>query len=151
MKTSIFLMNLSDNFFGDLMLFTIDKLAQSGIAIEDYSQPVLIEKFALVEHELLELYENKHTNVKLKCNELSALVNNKALWWNQSRDAKESIVQIQQFIKNVNHNFDEKAHAYQQIQSQQNRQIRIEQMIRALLTYRHDRDAWDTMLNQFKA
>lgn len=146
--------DLSDEFerqfFGDLMLFTVDKLAKSGIAIEDYSQPVLIEKFALVEHELLELYESKHKNVKLKCNELSVLVNNKALWWNKSRDAKESIVQIQQFIKNVNHNFDEKAHAYQQIQSQQNRQIRIKQMIRALLTYRHDRDAWDTMLNQFK-
>ena len=144
--------DLSDEFerqfFGDLMLFTVDKLAKSGIAIEDYSQSILAEYFALVEQELLELYENKHINVKLKNNELSALVNDKSLWWNQSDSLTDSVNQLRQFIKSVDHNFDKNGKAYQQIQSSENRQVRIKQMIKALLSYRHDRNAWDSMLDQ---
>lgn len=144
--------DLSDEFerqfFGDLMLFTVDKLAKSGIAIEAYSQSLLAEYFSIVEQELLDLYEKKHINVKLKNNELAALVNNKSLWWNQSEHCSEAVTQLQQFIKSVDHNFDKNGKAYQQIQSQENRQQRITHMITALLTYRHDRNAWDKMLSQ---
>ena len=136
-------------FFGDLMLFSVVKLTKSDIAIAQYSQPLLIETFAQVEQELLELYENKHNNVNLKCEKLSSLVNNPQYWWNQSGELTTSIVQVQQFIYNIQHNFSQQSKAYQQIQSIQNRQEKIEKMIVALLTYRHDRHAWDSMLDQF--
>ena len=96
---------------------------------------------------MLELYENKHNNVQSRCEKLSALVNNNKLWWNQLDTLNDSIIQLQQFIHNIQHNFSQHTTAYKNIQSRQNRQTKITQMIEALLSYRHDRNAWDTMLN----
>ncbi len=142
--------DLSDEFerqfFGDLMLFTVVKLSKSEVAIEDFNQQILSDTFATVEQELLELYEQKHNNVLQKCDVLEALVNNKKRWWNQEEDLKESINQVQQFIKNIQYNFAEQSQAYQQIQSEKNRQGRVQQMIASLLSYRKDRDSWDEML-----
>lgn len=145
--------DLSDEFerqfFGDLMLFSVAKLAKSGVAIEEYEPKLLSETFATIENELLELYENKHNTVNLKCRELSDLVNNEQAWWNQDESLSGSTKQLQQFIKNIRHNFNEQSKAYQQIQSEQHRRERVAQMLKALLDYRHDRNAWDKMLNQF--
>jgi len=145
--------DLSDEFerqfFGDLMLFTVAKLSKADISSEQYNQEILSKNFALVEAELLELYENKHNNVQRKCDELAALVNNQNFWWNKTDDLTESINQLQQFIKNMRHNFSKQSLAYQQIQSKQHRQKRVETMITALLNYHQDRAAWDRMMSGF--
>ncbi len=133
-------------FFGDLMLFTVVKLSKSGIDIEAFNRHVLSETFAVVEKELIDLYEQKHNNVLFKCGQLSALINNDNYWWNHSDALTESMNLVKNFIKSVQYNFDEQSNAYQQIQSDKNREIRIEQMIVSLLAYRYDRDAWDEML-----
>ncbi|MCW8930535.1 MAG: hypothetical protein OQL19_09885 [Gammaproteobacteria bacterium] len=133
-------------FFGDLMLFTVVRLCKSDIDINDYNVKILSDTFAIVEEELLELYEQKHNNVLLKCDALTELLNNKKFWWNQNDELTDSMTQVHQFIKSVQYNFDEQSNAYQQIQSEQNRQTRIKKMISSLLAYRNDRDAWDKML-----
>ena len=92
--------------------------------------------------------EDNIENIDLS-DELSALVNNKNLWWHQYNELTESIKQVQQFIKNIRHNFAEQSKAYQQIQSKKNRQKRVAQMIAVLLNYRNDRDSWDRMLLLF--
>jgi hypothetical protein len=136
-------------FFGDLMLFTVVKLFNDGVSIEQYNEQLLIDTFERVESELLELFENQHNNVKLKCDELSILVKIKKHWWNQCEEVTESINQIQQFLKNTQHNFGKQSKVYQQVHSAQHRQRRIETMIKELLNYRHDRDAWDNLLVSF--
>jgi len=141
-------------FFGDLMLFSVDRLNQSSVAIEDYTKKILSETFTQIEQELLALYAQKHKNVLQKCTDLTTLVDNNNHWWNDHNlidsttnvATKEYMQQIQQFISNVRHNFDKKSIAYQNIQSTQYRQLKIESMIQALLDYRHDRNAWDNML-----
>ena len=133
-------------FFGDLMLFTVVKLSKSGVGIEAFNQKLLSETFAIVESELLGLYEQKHNKVLLKCDNLTSLINNEKLWWNQSEELRESIDQVRQFIKSIQYNFAEQSNAYIQIQSVENRKARVEQMIASLLVYRKDRDAWDKML-----
>ncbi len=138
-------------FFGDLMLFSVEKLSKAGIVSEQYNQKILSETFKTVEHELLELYKNKHDNVKLRCEQLSALLhkesNNKAFWWNNEPTIEKSLYQLQQFINNIQFNLGKNSKAYQQILSPQHRQKRIQSMIDALLDYHHDRKAWDKMLN----
>ena len=141
-------------FFGDLMLFSVDRLTQSGIAIEEYTAKILHENFAQTEQELLALYAQKHKNVLQKCDVLEILINNNDHWWNQHNlmdpithcTIKEYMQQIQQFINNVRHNFDKKSLAYKNIQSTDNRTLKIDLMIQALLDYRHDRNSWDDML-----
>ncbi|MCU7834373.1 MAG: hypothetical protein KZQ83_03885 [gamma proteobacterium symbiont of Taylorina sp.] len=136
-------------FFGDLMLFSVARLTQSGIAIEQYHEALLTETFVIVENELLDLYAEKQKNIKEKCRELEVLMNDKNHWWNQLNTAAESVAQLQQFINNIVHNFSKHSTAWQQIQSKQNRQMRIKEMIEVLLNYHHDRSAWDTMLSEY--
>lgn len=136
-------------FFGDLMLFTVEKLVKSGVAIEAFSHQAISEAFATVEQELLKLYEDKHNKVRQKSHDLALLVNDEQLWWQQCPQTSDSVKQLQQFINNIQHNFGARSKAYQQIQSSQHRQKRVAQMLEALLNYRRDRDAWDTMLSQF--
>ncbi|MFK5985322.1 MAG: hypothetical protein QM479_07830 [Pseudomonadota bacterium] len=147
--------DLSDEFerqfFGDLMLFSVASLSKEGLASEDFNQQILSKTFKIVEQELLDLYENKHQNVKLKCQQLSGLVNKQQHWWNKDKVAAPSVCQLQQFIKNIQFNFGEHSTAYQQILSPQHRQKRVDSMIEALLNYHRDRSAWDQMLQYFTA
>jgi hypothetical protein len=50
------------------------------------------------------------------------------------------------FIRNIDANFGKNSIAYQQIQDQQHRARRKQQIIQALLAYRSTRDTWDQLL-----
>ncbi len=147
--------DLSDEFerqfFGDLMLFSVVRLSKSNIDIKDYKQQLLTDTFAIVEEELLDLYDQKHHNVLQKCDDLLEVINNKNSWWNQSEELLKSINEVRKFITNVQYNFNKQSRAYQQIQSIENRQKKIEQMISALMSYRLDRQSWDKMISQFQS
>ncbi|WP_246540235.1 hypothetical protein [sulfur-oxidizing endosymbiont of Gigantopelta aegis] len=149
------LIDLTDEFerqfFGDLMLFTVVRLSKENRAIEDYDAELLRQAFSCVEIELLALYEQKHQNVLNKCQELRDLVNDKKYWWKQSTQLSDSIEQVNTFIKSMQHNFSIESQAYKNIQSAEARQIRIQQMIDVLLSYRKDRDAWDKMISEFSS
>ncbi|MEN8213191.1 MAG: hypothetical protein ABFR19_02410, partial [Pseudomonadota bacterium] len=153
-ESSMDTIDLSDEFerqfFGDLMLFTVDRLAQSGVAIEECTQRNLAEAFAQVESELLELYDDKHRRVRQKCRQLSEIVNDEASWWNRVETVSASIAQVKQFIDNIQHNFGEQSKACQRIHSKSHRQQRVAEMQKALSDYRHDRNAWDRMLDSFR-
>jgi len=128
------------------MLFTVDRLAKSGINIEQYDEPTLSEMLSVIELELLNLYETKHHNVIHKNAEFIKAVNNSQAWWNTDNNSKEAVQQLQQFASNIQHNFNEQALAYQQIQSASHREKRIATILDALLHYQQDREAWDAML-----
>ncbi len=138
-------------FFGDLMLFSVVRLAKSGRAVEDFNADALRETFAVVEEELLDLYEQKHVNVLTKCDVLQALLNKRSQWWCQHKELQPSISQVQQFINSLRYNFSEHSTAFQKIQSKQNRRRRTEQMIASIINYRQDRDAWDQLMTEFTA
>jgi hypothetical protein len=147
------IIDLSDEFerqfFGDLLLFTVVKLSNMDVVINEWKYSLLLNTFAEVEQQLLELYQQKHHNVLHKCTLLSQFIEDETRWWNQNRTTLEAITQVHSFIANLQYNFDKNSMAYKKIQSAKNRQIRIEKMIEVLLTYRHDRDAWDAMLKDF--
>ncbi len=146
--------DLSDEFerqfFGDLMLFSVVRLSKSEVEIKDYNRKLLSETFAVVENELLELYDQKHNNVLKKCDVLQTVVNDHNVWWNQSDEVNDSINEVRKFINSIEYNFNNKSIAYKKIQSEKNRQKKVEQMISALLNYRTDRHSWDKMIRQFQ-
>jgi hypothetical protein len=133
-------------FFGDLMLFTVARLSKENITCDQYNQQNLTETFAIIEKELLDLYNKKHQVVQQKSSLLSHLVKDQNQWWNQSNEIAQSMTEIQHFINNINFNFDTKSDVYQHIQSSHYRQNKIQLMIESLLTYRSDRDAWGSLI-----
>ena len=53
--------------------------------------------------------------------------------------------QVQIFIDNIEHNFGEHSLAWRQIQTNEHRARRKQQIVEALLHYRAERDVWDSL------
>lgn len=143
--------DLSDEFerqfFGDLMLFSVVKLTEKQIKPQEYTKQNLTDTIEVVEQELLQLYSQKQQNVLTRCEQLSEILHDPKQWWNQDSNCAQSVNQLQQFIKNCQHNFAYDSEASKLIQSKQHRNQRKQQIIEALLKYYEDRKAWDQLVN----
>ena len=146
--------NLTDEFerqfFGDLMLFTVVKLSGQGDFEKMFEVEGIKQAIDIVEQELLALYQAKHEKIKQTNRELENLLNDKTKWWHSTEydeRAKPAIQKIQQFINNIELNFGGQSEAYLQILSTNHREQRKRQIIQALLSYRHQREVWDSLFS----
>ena len=141
--------NLTDEFerqfFGDLMLFTVVELSKQGELDKQLEVESIQQAINKVEIELLGLYQTKHETIKHRNSELKKLLENSTTWLSSLESAKPSIRKIQKFISNIELNFGEQSVGYLQIVSESHREQRKLQIIRALLNYRKERDAWDLL------
>jgi hypothetical protein len=141
--------NLADEFerqfFGDLMLFSVARLAGGKSHDRVFTLEAVSKAVDETEQELLGLYEEKHRDVQDRNMRLKQLLNDSRRWWHSSPQAAEALTSIRCFIRNIDVNFGAGSTAYRQIQDQQHREQRKQQIIHALLTYRKSRDAWDRL------
>ncbi|MBT9568070.1 MAG: hypothetical protein IV085_07200 [Thiobacillus sp.] len=132
-------------FFGDLMLFTTEALVKQA----DVNQPFAREAIEAVinqkETELLALYQHKHDAIVVKSRQLAALVFDAGHRWLHEPAMTNALQQVRAFIDNIDRNFGELAAAWKQIQSVDHRAERKLQIIEALMQYRAERDAWDSL------
>jgi len=143
--------NLADEFerqfFGDLMLFSVTRLTGEGSPGQAFTLETVSKAIDETENELLALYEEKHRDVQDRNVQLKQLLNDPQCWWHDDPQAAAALSSVQQFIHNVDVNFGAASTAYQQIQNQQHRDQRKQQIIQALLAYRESRDAWDQLFS----
>ena len=139
---------LERQFFGDLMLFTVDRITSQDDFGGTFDQLTVERVMTQVESELLSMYEDKHTAVLSKNTQLKAMLDDAGYWWNSDAHATDARTRVLFFSKNIDFNFGEDSTAYQQIMSAAHRQQRKQQMIQSLLGYRQSRDAWDQFINQ---
>jgi hypothetical protein len=141
--------DLSDEFerqfFGDLMLFSTEELVKQADVSQPFAQEVIEAIIARKETELLALYRQKHEAIVGKNRQLHELVFNAGHWWLRSPESALALRQVQAFIDNIERNFGEHAPAWHQIQSAEHRAQRKRQIVEALMNYRAERDAWDSL------
>ncbi len=141
--------DLSDEFerqfFGDLMLFSTEELVKQADVKQPFAQEVIATIIARKEAELLALYRQKHVAIVAKNRQLHDLVFNAGHWWLRSPDLAVALRQVQAFIDNIARNFGEHAPAWRQIQSAEHRAQRKRQIVEALMNYRAERRAWDSL------
>ncbi len=132
-------------FFGDLMLFSTEELVKQA----DVNQPFAREAVEAVidqkEAEMLALYRQKHEAIVQKNRQLNERVFKAGHWWLHSPEVANALGQLRAFIDNIDRNFGEHAPAWQQIQSSEHRAQRKQQIVEALLNYRSERNAWDSL------
>jgi hypothetical protein len=142
--------DLSDEFerqfFGDLMLFSTEELVKQADVARPFAQEEIEAVIARKEPELLALYRQKHEAIVAKNRQLHELVFDDAHWWLRSPESALALRQVQAFIDNIARNFGEAAPAWGQIQSAEHRARRKRQIVEALMNYRAERDAWDSLL-----
>ncbi|HWR77279.1 MAG TPA: hypothetical protein VN283_08740 [Thiobacillus sp.] len=136
-------------FFGDLMLFSTEALVKQADVTQPFAQDVIEAVVAQKEAELLALYQQKHDAIIERNRQLNDLVFNAGHWWlhasEHAPDLAHALRQVRAFIDNIDRNFGEHALAWRQIQSAEHRAQRKRQIVEALMNYRNERDAWDSL------
>lgn len=132
-------------FFGDLMLFSTEELVKQADVNQPFSQEMIEAVIARKEPELLALYQQKHEAIVARNRQLHDLVFNAGHWWQRSPELAAALRQVQAFIDNIDRNFSEHSLAWRQIQSAEHRAQRKRQIVEALMNYRAERDAWDSL------
>lgn len=141
--------DLSDEFerqfFGDLMLFTAEALAGESAAGKPFAHDDVVRVMERRERELLALYAQKHDAIRERSRQLDALVFRAGHWWLHDPELAAALHQVRAFLDNIDRNFGAQAPAWQQIRSADHRAARKAQLTAALVNYRHERDAWDSL------
>jgi hypothetical protein len=132
-------------FFGDLMLFSTEELVKQADVNQPFAQDTVEAVIARKEPELLALYRQKHEAIVASNRQLHELVFNAGHWWLRAPGLALALRQVQAFSDNIERNFCEHALAWRQIQSAGHRAQRKRQIVEALMSYRAERDAWDSL------
>ncbi len=136
-------------FFGDLMLFSTEELVKRADVNQPFAQNAIEAVIAEKEAELLALYQQKHDAIVERNRQLDALVFDAGHWWlhaaGQAPALAQALRHVRAFIDNIERNFGEHALAWGQIQSAAHRAGRRRQIVEALMNYRAERNAWDSL------
>jgi hypothetical protein len=141
--------DLSDEFerqfFGDLMLFTTQALVKQADVSSPFGEDSVTAVMATTEQQLLGLYRQKHDAIRARIRRLDELVFHAGHWWLDAPELAVALRQVRSFIDNIDANFGARSPAWQQIRSPEHRAGRKQQILEALLNYRAERDAWDSL------
>jgi hypothetical protein len=132
-------------FFGDLMLFSTEALVRKADVARPFAEDVIEAVVEQKEAELLALYQQKHDAIVEKNRQLAALVFESGHWWLRAHELTDALRQVRAFVDNIDRNFGEHALAWRQIQSAEHRAARKRQIVEALMNYRAERNAWDSL------
>ncbi len=133
-------------FFGDVMLFTVDKLSALGYPKIPVPEHKIAHLLTETEAELYRLYTDKRTQILSMIDILERTLAQQGVW---TQIAKRHVVgeHFTAFLDNMRHNFGAEARGYQQIASTEHRAERHRQILGALMHYTLDRAAWDAALD----
>ena len=133
-------------FYGDVMLFTIERLATMDFAGAVVSDQAIAATLAAVHAEMLEKYEAKHHDILGKLATLQALLDEPANWWHSAAGHALALANFKSFADNVARNFGDDAPGYTRINSAENWQHWRANLLDAIRRYPLDRRAWEAVV-----
>ena len=132
-------------FFGDLMLFSAEILVKEADVRQPFPQPLVEAVVARKEAELLALYGEKHAALERERANFRDAVFESGGWWLKVSQLAPALSEVRRFLANLDHNFGDGAEGWLAIQSPDHRARRRAEIIDALVNYRPERDAWDSL------
>lgn len=133
-------------FYGDVMLFTVDKLTQQGYPESQLPEAMIRQMLDETEAELHTQYRNKHRQIIEKLTVLEAAFKHEHYWWNQLPGATEANKAFDRFIRNITYNFNLDSPGYRLINSADNMARRNTEILQAIMNYTNERSAWQEAL-----
>lgn len=130
-------------FFGDVMLFTMEILTGSGYPRKNLADEIIESTLSDINQSLHQKYEAKHRQIMAKMAKLKTVFQDSENWWNKDDDLDEAKDNIKQFILNIEHNFGEQSRAYEIVNDSDNNKKRNQQILNAIKTYAKDQLNWN--------
>lgn len=129
-------------FYGDVMLFSVERLTARGFPLQDIPDEVIAETLQAVHAEMHQKYTAKHQAIVEKLGQLQSLLYDPANWWNQSGQHAAAVGNFQAFAGNIAHNFGADSPCYHLINSAPNWEKWQAKLLEAIIRYPEDSRAW---------
>jgi hypothetical protein len=131
---------LERQFYGDVMLFTIEKLAALGYPAQIPDDGQIAQAYDETLQEIARQYAAKREQIDVRLQHLSGLVRAGGRW------QEAAGAQFARFLANIERNFGAASSGYAAIEG--NAGARRQEMLRAIGGYPQERNAWETVLAQ---
>ena len=132
-------------FYGDVMLFTIEKLTGMGYPSKILSHEAIVEALESTHETLWQQYNQKRLVIREKWDFLKTLLQDQKNGWGSPAHA-EAAHNFQVFMDNIEHNFGDNSACYDLINSCSNQAKRHAEIVAAIALYTEDGKAWSEML-----
>ncbi len=130
-------------FYGDVMLFSIERLAAEG----NPASTVSIEKtLDAMRADMLDKYNARQRSVLEKLATLEGLLFAHGAWWNGAPECASAVADFVAFADNVRRNFDAGSAGHARINSDDHWARWRADLIEAIACYPADRLAWEKLL-----
>jgi hypothetical protein len=129
-------------FYGDVMLFSIERLTASGFPAQSATSAQVGEIMGAVRAEMLQRYNAKRVVIGEKLRQLTGMIAAPTGWWNASPRHAAAREAFASFAANVARNFGDAALAYERINSAEGWARWRAELIDAVVGYPDDRHAW---------
>ncbi len=133
-------------FFGDVMLFSMEKLTAMGYPERSVSEQEIIRILESTEKDIHQKYVTKQLQIHEKLQQLKSIFLDNNNWWNTSKEMDPARENFRLFITNIEQNFGDASRCYALIDSNVNRDKRFTQMREAIIEYPANREAWKNIL-----
>ena len=131
-------------FYGDVMLFTIEKLTDTGFPAQLPTRAQVIEILETTYRHLCDRYNQQRQLTAEKLVELTAMLLDPKNWWNHSSENMAACNGFDAFVTNITRNFGEQSYAA--VQAPALCAQRLNEIATAILSYPQDRAAWQETL-----
>ncbi|MBE9567581.1 MAG: hypothetical protein IMF14_02720 [Proteobacteria bacterium] len=137
-------------FYGDVMLFSIEQLTDIGYPHADISREITRSIIGSTCNRILESYIDKHDTILQLKRQISELLDDSDSWWHRQPSPATDLAlgNFRTFLNNIENNFANDAQAYQQITSDQSSQRMQETLLQAIMDHKKDVIAWQRAVFQ---
>lgn len=135
-------------FFGDIMLFSVEKLTELGFPRTPVSRDSVVQTEMATEQEMHRKYLATRSQIMRKLALFRSLFEGEEHWWNASSGAAEAKTGFTSFIRNMEYNFGDGAAGYGLIDSGAHKRNRLDEIVDAISHYLDDRNAWEAVLTE---
>ena len=133
-------------FFGDVMLFSMEKLTAMGFPDQSVPEQQIMQTLESTEQNIRQQYAAKQVQIQEKLQLMKSIFFDKDNWWNTTNGMESAKMNFTAFITNIEQNFGDASRCYELIDSDVIRDKRFKEMFEAISQYPADRQAWKNAL-----
>jgi len=133
-------------FFGDVMLFSVERLTEQGYPERLPSQETILSTVRQTAGRLRRQYHEKQQQIRLRMEKLEELLRDPRAWWNLEPAAGDSLQALRRFLENMQRNFGESSRCYALVDDARHREARLEAIVDAIAGYQGVRRDWESAL-----
>jgi glycosyltransferase involved in cell wall biosynthesis len=133
-------------FWGDVMLFSIERLAEIGYPDARLGLSVITGITYDIQAKLWNLYKERQTEIVAKSARIARCISQKKFWWNKEPEAQCAVKNMRLFCSVVENNFGAESSGMNKISKQIKEGTHITMIINAIHSFHESEISWNDLL-----